>query len=251
MLSSIEEQCDEQGNRFSNYEHIIIDGDSTDNTVEIALTYAYRQAERGIDVTIISEPDEGIYDAMNKGIKRARGRYIGFLNTDDWYATDALALIVGDINEYDADIIGGECTIAREGKAIRMLPVRPEMIHATYPKEMPANHQALFMRTDLIREMGGFDTQFLIAADYDLCLRLIRRTQEESPDGLIAMGLVWSLIDEIIVHFSLGGASYDPLGTARDYRAVRLANGWPLLKTQLLYAKNLCAARVMRTFQRS
>ena len=75
---------------YSPYEYFIIDGNSIDNTISIAVTYKQRFEEKNIKYTIISEPDEGIYDAMNKGIKLSRGDYIGIINSDDWYESIAL-----------------------------------------------------------------------------------------------------------------------------------------------------------------
>ncbi len=75
---------------YSPYEYFIIDGKSEDNTVSIARSYEHQFAEKDIKYTIISEPDEGIYDAMNKGIKLSQGDFIGIINSDDWYEDIAL-----------------------------------------------------------------------------------------------------------------------------------------------------------------
>ena len=74
-------------------EYLIIDGASTDNTVVVAESFRERLEEKGVDYKIISEPDKGIYDAMNKGVALATGDVVGILNSDDWYEPDALKVV--------------------------------------------------------------------------------------------------------------------------------------------------------------
>ena len=85
---------------YSNIEYIIIDGGSTDGTVDIIRKYADRIAYW------VSEPDKGIYDAMNKGTKKANGEYIAFLNSDDWYELDAVS-IIAQFADGKNDLISG------------------------------------------------------------------------------------------------------------------------------------------------
>jgi len=274
-LSSVESQMGSDGSPFLDYEHLIIDGASTDGTVAIARAYAARQNKRGVTVTVISEPDEGIYDAMNKGLALARGEYIAFLNADDRYDVGALGLVEKLARSTAADCIGGACEIVEPGtggsggrdgcgtfegssesdrfdvahpamRVVRRRPVMPEMLDKKYPQEMPAAHQSLFVRTKLMRELRGFRPQFCVAADYDLCLGLLGRCGSEGERKPH-----WAFTDEVLSYFTLGGESYHPTRTARDYRDVRLANGWPYLMTQLLYLRNACASRAARLLKRS
>jgi len=228
---------------FCDYEHIIIDGASNDMTVELANKYAAAQSEQGISVKVISESDEGIYDAMNKGLALANGVYAGFLNADDRYAPHTFAHVAELAHNTEADCIGGACEIVRDKTPMRVHEPLPDMLEAAFPQEMPVNHQSLFVRTETLRDIGGFRTQFPIAADYDLCLRLIKESHGEDKGALN-----WALTDTIFSYFALGGASYHPVRTARDYRAVRLANGWPWLLAQSLYVRNLVASSTKRLF---
>lgn len=130
-----------------NFEWIIIDGDSTDGTGDYL---------RNLPATIVSEPDHGIYDAMNKGIDRARGDYLLFLNAGDRLAApETLARLEADMN--GEDFIYGD---SFEGG--RMKPARP---HHKIALGMPTHHQAMLYRRDKI---GGlrYDSSYNVAADY-------------------------------------------------------------------------------------
>ena len=90
--------------RYKNVEHLIVDGASTDETVRMAKRYAALSAEMetGHEVVVVSEPDHGLYDAMNKGIQRATGDYVLFLNAGDSFpANDTLELVAGSVGTYD------------------------------------------------------------------------------------------------------------------------------------------------------
>lgn len=86
------------------YEYIIIDGLSTDSTVSIAESYKERFAEKGIDLRVFSGKDEGIYDAMNKGIDKARGDLIGIINSDDYYESEAVEVMEDTFNKTGCDL---------------------------------------------------------------------------------------------------------------------------------------------------
>lgn len=135
------------------YEYIIIDGGSTDGTVEIIEKY------REYLSYYVSECDGGIYDAMNKGIKKACGKYIHFLNGDDWYTNDILE-VVSDYLNCEIDILYGKVVTVNGGKFSSLSPEPIECIDW----KMPMCHQAIFMKN-----VGQqFDTTYRIAADYKM-----------------------------------------------------------------------------------
>lgn len=143
-----------------NVEYIVIDGGSTDGTVEII-----KKFEKQIDYWI-SEPDSGIYNAMNKGISLAKGDWIAFLNSGDKYYENAFATI----DEYgkDVDLIYGNWTRADSGNKGKIL--RPLPLDNLY-KKMIFCHQAIFARKALFNHIGGFNEEYTISADYDWLLR--------------------------------------------------------------------------------
>ena len=149
---------------YDNIEYIIIDGDSQDNTLEIIKKHDQRISYWS------SEPDKGIYDAMNKGLSRASGDIVAFLNADDWYELDAIESIVNVfLGNNNVDFVFGD--------VIQLDPVSKE--ERTYrvrlneaKRLMPFGHPALFVKTDIHKKIP-FDLSFKIAADYDFVLTLL------------------------------------------------------------------------------
>ena len=99
---------------YQNLEYIIIDGASKDNTVKIAESYRSRFEEKGISYTIISEPDHGMYDALNKGACLAKGNLVGQINTDDWYERDAVETMVRLYEKEGYDAAWGSISIKKK-----------------------------------------------------------------------------------------------------------------------------------------
>lgn len=154
---------------YKNIEHIVVDGASKDKTVDLLDEYATREW-----IKYISETDSGIYDAMNKGIKMAKGKYIAFLNSDDYFHGK---------NGIENSVIALE----ESGAAFSYAPVRiideQGIINKNHPHafpkisdifhQMPFCHQTMFTRRDVLINEGLFDAQnFKSAGDYDLIIRL-------------------------------------------------------------------------------
>ena len=223
----------------TDFELFIIDGASTDGTLAVARAWQSRfPAGRFM---LISEPDRGIYDAFNKGLARARGRYLAFLGADDRYqpiALTAVAEAIGTDPDDAPDAIAGAYNlIDTDGYAAKKL-ARPEFTRQRLPRSMPTNHQALFLRTELVRQAGGFDLSYKIAGDYDLFLRLL------------PLQLEWRFIGDTLVDFQLGGTSYALRDTAREYRDAKLAAGESPIGADLIYLRNLIAAQLARIRKR-
>jgi len=138
------------------HEHVIVDGGSTDGSLT-QLTAS--------DVVVISEPDHGIYDALNKGLAVAKGKWILVLGDDDELLDSAaLSAAIAQGERLGAELVASP-VLTDDGKtiAVRFWNVLGGM---AYP------HQGLLVRTDVMRRAGGFNARFRIAGDYDLCLRL-------------------------------------------------------------------------------
>lgn len=152
---------------YPNIEHIVIDGASTDGTLDVLRPYA----EDG-RINLISEPDNGIYDAMNKGIARARGKYIAFLNSDDyWHGTRGVSSSV-EILEKTGATFSYAPSIWLDADDNYLVTNVPQI--GLFYAMMPFCHQTMFTRTDKLREYGGFDNNtFRSVADYDLICRML------------------------------------------------------------------------------
>ena len=149
---------------YKNFEHIIIDGASDDGTLDLIKEIAPRS-------TVISEPDKGIYDAFNKGVKKASGEYVHFLNSDDYY-TDKKSLEISAkyLSATGADFSCSDCYFVDEnGKITNVFYANLE----TFFYIMPFCHQTMITKKEALIKAGFFDTKYKIAADYDLIIDLI------------------------------------------------------------------------------
>jgi glycosyltransferase len=161
-LKSVEEQT------YTNLEHVIVDGGSKDETVQIVRRHPSRLG------AVISERDGGIYDAMNKGVALAKGDYLLFLNSDDWLVgPDAIADAVKSFDPKSRMQHGRLLFHHRTGVATSMGgPVTPTDLRF----QLKNFHQpACFFHRDLFKDYGVFNTEYRISADYDLMRRFLTK----------------------------------------------------------------------------
>lgn len=178
---------------FDSIEHIIIDGGSTDGTMEIVQQYRSRLAQ------VVSEPDQGIYDAINKGIRLATGDIIGILNSDDVLAdATTIETIVRKMEETGADVAYGDllyCTDTAKMETVvrywRSNIFRPTTLRWGW---MPP-HPTLYVKREIYGEIGDYDISFRISADYDFILRLFSKPYRSV------------YIPNVLVKMSTGGVS--------------------------------------------
>ncbi len=154
---------------FSDFEHIIIDGKSRDNTVELAENSGIR------NMKITSEPDRGLYDAMNKGISAASGKYLIFLNAGDAFHAPQTLQQIADAAKSDPDIIYGQTQIvdtARNFMAMRHLSAPEKLSFNSFKNGMLVCHQAFVVRRELAET---YDLRYRFSADYEWCLRCLKK----------------------------------------------------------------------------
>lgn len=144
---------------YPNLEYIIIDGQSTDNTIDIINKY------KDYISYWVSEKDNGIYDAINKGILASSGDFIGIINSDDWYDLDVFHYISNVINIESPDIIHGVLRLWANENKIGLQGYTSE-----YLLDGMISHPTCFVRRTIYLEIGLYDTKFKIAADYDFML---------------------------------------------------------------------------------
>lgn len=147
--------------KFNDWECIIVDGLSSDNTIEIVKSYCIKDSR----IRYISESDQGIYDAFNKGCELAKGEYIYFLGSDDKVHPDAFANIFSKNLNYD--IIYGNIFF-ETSKKIKHIIYKPNPSQLKYGC---FSHQATLMKKQAIKKLGGFNLEYKIVSDYDLLLR--------------------------------------------------------------------------------
>jgi len=170
---------------FNDVEYIIIDGGSTDNTLNIIESY-----EEQI-TTIISEPDKGLYYAMNKGLALAKGRLIGIINSDDWYEPNTLDLVYQEyLKTGEEAVFHGLCKYYENGKEGKILSYHHDILKYTN-----IAHPTCFISKEIYDEFGFFDTDYKIAADYELLLRLY------------SAGVLFKRIERVLANFDEGGIS--------------------------------------------
>lgn len=159
---------------YPNIEHIIIDGSSTDNTVNIIKSIANRVKK------IISEPDKGIYDAMNKGIALANGDIIGILNSDDLLASnDIIEKIVKTFEEEKCDAVFGNLDFvdsADTSRIVRRWEGTP-YVNGSFKKGWHPSHPTFYVKREIYEKYGNFDISLNVSADFELMLRFIEKHQ--------------------------------------------------------------------------
>jgi len=167
-------------------EHLIIDGASKDDTVKMAKAY---QEKVPYPVIIQSEPDHGLYDAMNKGLHKATGDYLVFLNAGDTlHADDTLTTLTSHLSPLTSQlstlnspavIYGDTAIVDSEGKFLHLRRLRPpkQLTWRSFKQGMLVCHQAFYVRTD-IAQQEDYDLRYRHSADVDWCIRVMKRAEE-------------------------------------------------------------------------
>lgn len=209
---------------YENVEHIIIDGASTDNTIDILNRYS---------VKYFSERDAGIYDAFNKGlIKANHSDIIHILNADDYYAAnDIISKVIAKFKQYDCELIHGHVELIDINEKI-VKKIGENLSKKQLLKKMRVAHPSVFVRRAVYDKYGGFSVGFKIAADYEFLLRVWDKVK-----------IVF--IPQVFVKMRLGGISseYHQL-SYREAMAAAILNGSSPTKAFCTYSWEMLKMKV-------
>ncbi len=197
---------------YPHIEHIVIDGGSTDGTVELVREMGGRVAK------LVSEPDEGVYDALNKGISIAKGEVVGFLHSDDVFAHERVVERVVRVLEENPDASGvyGDLVYVsgRGDRVIRYWRAGNYALNSFRFGWMPP-HPTLFLKKEVFERWGVYRTDYEIAADYEFILRVMWKNSA-----------IVCYLPEVLVKMRIGGKSNRSLKnliikSCEDYRAMK------------------------------
>jgi glycosyltransferase involved in cell wall biosynthesis len=225
---------------YQRVEYIIIDGGSTDATVEIIKRYQGRIA------SWISEPDQGQTDAINKGFARAKGDILAWINSDDTYEPGAVAAAVKNLQSHpNVGMVYGDCNFINEsGRVIGRFNAAQTDQRLLRRGYVHIPQQASFFRADLWREVGPLDPSFYFAMDYDLWTRIAAKTEikyipqtwanfrlHTSGKTIIADDRCWP--EMIRVHYRDGGSFFSTI-VAKYYLRKLIAPLWNWRRRRML-----------------
>lgn len=206
---------------YDDFEYLIIDGKSSDDTLSIVKHYQQKYSY----IKLISEKDQGIYDALNKGVMLATGDVIGFVHSDDLLASKTvISEIVAILKNESLDGVYGDLEYVRKEditKVVRFWNSRSFNSKLLSKGWMPA-HPTLFLKKEVYEKHGFFNLTYQISADYDFMLRILK-------DDSLKFGY----LPKVITKMRIGGASNGSINniikkTKEDYRAIRSNHigGW-------------------------
>ncbi len=219
---------------YGDVEHIIIDGLSKDDTVKMATAYKEKSAkdETEHEITIISEKDSGLYDAMNKGIRHATGTYIVFLNAGDAFPKDDtlenIAASLADGETLPGVLYGDTDIVSEAGHFIRHRRLSPpkKLSWKSFKWGMLVCHQAFYARTDIAKQTP-YNLDYRFSADVDWCIRIMKSCARQR--------LQLKNVDEVIVNYLDGGMTNKNHKASLKERFHVMAKHYGLIQTVLLH----------------
>lgn len=199
---------------YKNIEYIIVDGKSTDDTCRIISEYSGLFGDR---LRLVSEMDQGIYDAMNKGIRLSEGKLIGILNSDDFYERDAVECMVSAWDGEQEQILHGLMRQLRHGREYGVILTSADFLH-----EKMIQHPSCFVTRAVYDKIGLFDLQYKYVADSDLMMRAYEA------------GISFKPVYHLISNFEEGGASEKAAAQIEGFRLSRQRGEISFLKFLIL-----------------
>jgi glycosyltransferase involved in cell wall biosynthesis len=220
VITAVYNNCDTVGSAldsvlsqsYANIDLVVIDGGSTDGTLEILKQYSNQIS------VLITEPDNGIYDALNKGMQLATGDVVGFLHSDDVYENgEVLAKVAAVFQNQTIDAVYGDLVYVRHDDIRQVIRYwkSGHFDEAALSRGWMPPHPTFYVRRSVYERLGGFNTQYRIAADYDTVLRF-----------LAVAKIRVAYIPEVLVRMRAGGISNRSLSsiflkTMEDFEVLR------------------------------
>lgn len=220
---------------YCNIEHLIIDGVSKDKTLAMAKTYKHKSdvGENAHDIIISSEPDKGLYDAMNKGIDRATGDYIIFLNAGDVFPSDdTLEFVEGCVGEGETlpGVLYGDTDIVNdEGHFLRHRRLTPpkKLSWRSFKWGMLVCHQSFYARADIAKQVH-YDLCYRYSADVDWCVRIMKESEKQH--------LPLRNVNAVITNYLDGGMSIQNHKASLKERFLVMRRHYGIVTTLLVHA---------------
>lgn len=178
---------------YPNIEYIIVDGASKDNTVSIIKEYESKFQGR---MKWISEPDKGLYDAMNKGVRMATGDVVGILNSDDLFMDNRVLEDIAKAFDVSTDAVFGNLYFVNQEDVNQIVRVWKGSPYKSFKSGWHPAHPTFYVRREAYEKYGVFDTSFNVSADFELMLRLIEKH-----------GIRTKYLDRYMVRMRMGGES--------------------------------------------
>ena len=190
--------CSVASQTHTDIEHLVFDGQSTDNTVQVV------EANWHSDLVFVSEPDKGIYDAMNKGLSHATGEVIGFLNADDLYADDDVVARVARTFEDNPNVeacFGDLLYVTKDNQSVVRFWKSKPFLTGSFARGWAPAHPTFYIRRSALSRLGGFDITYHLASDTEMMMRYLEKGMVRS-----------AYIPQVQVRMRVGGVTNRNLG---------------------------------------
>lgn len=178
---------------YKDIEHVIVDGQSTDSTWDVI------KSNRSEKMVLIRGPDDGIYDALNKGINRASGEIIGILHSDDLFADQSVIQnVVDEFKKNKPDFVYGDLLYINQKSPHKVIRkwISGEFLKKKLRYGWMPPHPTIFLKSEIYSQIGGYDKKYKISADYKFILQLFSRSN-----------ITWIYIPRVLVKMRMGGLS--------------------------------------------
>lgn len=220
---------------YCNIEHLVIDGVSKDKTLAMVKAYQHKNevGESAHDIVLYSEPDKGLYDAMNKGIDRATGDYLIFLNAGDVFpSADTLEFVEGCVGEGEQlpGVLYGDTDIVNmDGRFLRHRRLSPpaKLTWRSFMWGMLVCHQSFYARTDIARDIH-YNLDYRYSADVDWCIRIMRESKKRK--------LSLRNVNAVVTNFLDGGMTTQNHQASLKERFRVMRSHYGLLTTLFVHA---------------